>query len=262
MYSIETSIYTAVLITGFVIGGLLIYFGITISRKQKKHFKMLSEHFLAEMERLEQERIRIARDLHDELGPILSVTQIHIDATSPDNAKDLSHLQKARDNIQILLERFGGIAHNLTPKVLITKGLNTALSDFFEQYREVTKIKFDYVYKVTAKIEANTALQIYRLIQEMSHNAVKHSGATEIGVLLLERKRKLYIQCKDNGTGMILGQHKNDEKGLGLESLRSRTEMLGGKIQVSSILKAGTEYFLEIPLKGKNEKNNENSNSR
>src|ERR1700751_4273266 len=99
MYPIETSIYTAVLITAVVVGALLIYFGITIFRNQRKHFKLLTEHFLEEMERLEKERIRIATDLHDELGPVLSVTQIHIDKITPGNDKDAMHLKKASENI-------------------------------------------------------------------------------------------------------------------------------------------------------------------
>jgi signal transduction histidine kinase len=223
---------------------------------------MLSEHFLEEMERLEQERIRIARDLHDELGPILSVTQIHIDATVVVNEKDISHLEKASGNIKVLMERFGGIARNLTPRTLSSKGLNIALNDFFEQYREVKPIKFQYNFNVKSTVEINTALHIYRMIQEMVHNAVKHSGASAIDVLLKDRKSKLYIQCKDNGTGMNPDDTYNGKNGIGLGSLKTRAEMLGGKMIFTSTPKEGTEYFFEIPLTKKNEKSNQDSNSR
>jgi signal transduction histidine kinase len=126
--------------------------------------------------------------------------------------------------------------------------LNTALTDFFEQYSEVTKIKFEYRYNVKTMIETNMALQIYRMVQEMVHNAVKHSWATEVDVILHEQKKKLYIQCKDNGVGMIIEESKKD-KGLGIGSLKARAEMLGGKMFFTSKLKSGTEYFFEIPLK-------------
>lgn len=252
MYPIETSIYTAVLITGVVLGTLLIYFGISIFRNQRRHFKMLSEHFLAELERLEKERTRIAADLHDELGPILSVTQIHIDAVTSENEKDITHLKKASENIQALTKRFSGIARNLTPRILTRKGLNVALHDFFEQYREVTTIQFTYIYSISTIIEPSISLHIYRMIQEVVHNAVKHSHATEIKVILLERGKKIYIQCKDNGIGMNINDKVAQGEGLGLSSLKSRAEMLGGTISFSAKPNKGTEYFFEIPISWKN----------
>lgn len=253
MYPIETSIYTAVLITGVVLGALLIYFGITIFRNQRKHFKLLSEHFLEEMERLEKERIRIATDLHDELGPILSVTQIHIDKITPSNDKDATHLKRASENILVLTKRFGGIARNLTPRVLLRKGLNTALHDFFEQYQDITSIKLEYRYNVKTDIATAIGLHIYRMIQEMVHNAVKHSQASRIEVLLHEKGKKIYIQCKDDGIGMNSELIDNKKEGLGLNSLKSRAEMLGGKMIFNTSLKKGTEYFFEIPITWKNE---------
>lgn len=201
MHPIETSIYTAVLITGIVLGTLMIYFALAISRNQRKHFKMLRNHVLAEMQRLEEERTRIARDLHDELGPLLSVTQIHINAVTDIGEKNGLHLDTANSNIRVLMQRFGEIARNLTPRVLVTKGLHIALNDFFEQYREVTDIKLGYHYNVETNIPAATSLHIYRIVLELVHNAVKHSGAASVDVLLHEKKKN-YISCAGTMAGV------------------------------------------------------------
>jgi two-component system NarL family sensor kinase len=258
----ETRIYYAFLITSIVLGTIIIYFAITIYRNHRKHFKLLSQHFLAEMERLEKERTRIARDLHDELGPMLAVTQIHIQATHGSNKEDHAHLEKASSNIEFLTERFSGIARNLTPNVLVRKGLETALNDFFEQYREVSAIKMSFLFSIKSNISDTIALHIYRMIQEMIHNAVKHSGASEVNIHLHEKKKKLYMLYKDNGKGINTGEVFEEGGGLGLNSLKSRAEMLEGKMKFSSNEKEGTEYFFEIPLTRKYETGNKNSNSR
>ena len=262
MDTIETRIYYAFLITGIVLGTIITYFALTIFRNHRRHFKLLSQHFLEEMERLEKERTRIARDLHDELGPMLALTQIHIHATQGANPEDSIHLEKASSNIDFLNERFSGIAKNLTPNVLERKGLAVALNDFFEQYREVSAIKMNFIFSIKSNLSNTTALHIYRMIQEMIHNAVKHSGASEVNVHLHEKKKKLYILYKDNGRGINTGEVFDEGGGLGLNSLKNRAEMLEGKMKFSSNEKAGTEYFFEIPLIRKYETGNKNSNSR
>jgi signal transduction histidine kinase len=95
-------------------------------------------------------------------------------------------------------------------------------------------------------------LQIYRIVQELVHNTVKHSGGTELFVQLFERKKKIYLYYKDNGKGI---QNDSAEKsdGLGLGSLQNRAAMLGGSMTYNSFNETGTEYFFEIPLI-KNEK--------
>ena len=248
MDTFETTIYTAVLITGIIIGSIIIYFAITMFRNHRRHFRLLSEQFQEEMELLEKERTRIARDLHDELGPLLSVTQTHIDAVTNPDKLEQEHLQKASRNIAVLHERFSGIARNLMPKVLIRKGLQTALADFIEDYSEVTTIKIQLHYKARNNYNTFFALHIYRIMQELIHNGVKHSGAIALQIHVVERRNKLYIFYKDDGIGINEQKKLKEENGLGLGSLKNRSEMLGGKMNFKSKPKEGTEYFFEIPI--------------
>jgi signal transduction histidine kinase len=92
------------------------------------------------------------------------------------------------------------------------------------------------------------SLQIYRIIQELIHNAVKHSAADSVLIKLVERKKMLYISYQDNGKGMPAESINKNGMGLGMSSLKNRAEMLGGKISYSSRTNAGTEYFFEIPI--------------
>lgn len=247
MDTIETTIYTAVLITAIVIGAILIYFAVTIFRSHRKYFKMLRRQFLAEMELLEKERNRIAKDLHDELGPLLTVARMNIETAEGVSAEDRKHLEKAREEILSLNERFAEIAKNLTPRSLVSKGLQTALEDFFDQCKEVSPIKMELIYAINSRVYINTSLQVFRMVQEMLHNAMKHSEASELTVQLKERKGKIYLFYRDDGKGIDPGTIRN-QTGIGLGSLQSRAEMLGGKMIPLTGSKKGTEYLFEIPL--------------
>lgn len=258
----ETTIYTAVLITGIIIGAIILYFAITMFRNHRRHFKLLSQQFQEEMELLEKERTRIARDLHDELGPLLSVVQIHISSVTEVNNENQQHLEKAEKNIEVLVERFEGIAKNLTPKVLITRGLQTALEDFTEEYSQVTPIEIQLNYKAKNNYSTFYTLHIYRIIQELIHNGVKHSRANKMQIHVAERKNKLYIFYKDDGRGINENEETKGKNGLGLGSLKNRAEMLGGKMTRTSRQRQGTEYFFEIPISKLHERDNQNSNSR
>ena len=248
MDTTETTIFTAIVITGVVIGTIFIYFTITIYRNHRKHFRLLSQNFVAEMELLEKERTRIATDLHDELGPILALTKIQLNSVDGLSSEQKIHLSKAENNIKLLTERFSGIAKNLTPKALVNKGLETALRDFLEQFENLTALKMELHYRIKSNLDILHSLHIYRMVQELIHNTIKHSGATNVQIELSERKNRIYILYKDNGIGFLKKKLNEKSNGLGLQSIRNRVEMLGGKMDNTATLKSGVEYFFEIPL--------------
>ena len=258
----ETTIFTAVLITGIVIGTIFIFFTITIYRNHRKHFKLLSRQFVAEVELLEKERSRIATDLHDELGPILAVTRIHLNTLDKLDEEQRQHLAIAEQNIAVLTERLGGIAKNLTPKALATKGLKVALQDFIEQMQDIPGIRVKMEYRLKSELKMLHALHIYRMIQELIHNSLKHSGATQLNIQLAEGKNKIYFLYNDNGIGILKPDNAKTSMGLGLESISNRIDMLGGKMDQSKIPETGVEYFFEIPLRPFYERKNNNRNSR
>jgi signal transduction histidine kinase len=254
MDAFETTIYTAVLITAIVLAAVISYFAVTIFRNQRRHFRMLTRQFMAEMELLETERNRIARDLHDELGPLLTVTNIHLQATKGIDEEDSYHLDKASEHIVQLHERFRNIALNLTPKTLLVKGLDIALSDLLGHYSLITPIHFDYRYTVKTNPGTSTALHIYRIIQEMLHNTIRHSCATSVILLLHQEKNRLYLLFKDDGIGLDRPSHSNTGTGLGLTNLKNRAQMLHGKISCMTQADKGTEFFFEIPITASYEK--------
>ena len=249
----ETQIYYSVLITGILLGGIILYFGFAVIRYQSRRLGQQRGYFLTEIDLLEKDRTRIAHDLHDELGPLLTVAQFHIRSFSDDPQRGLKHLEDADRNIQQILEKLGAIARGLTPRSLHMKGLYFALKDFIEQLQFWGKIPVYFEYEVESPIPSNIGIHIYRIVQELLHNALKHSEAAKICVIIREKKRTICIFCRDNGKGFSVSKVRDRAEGIGLRSLKSRTAMVSGKMHCYSSPGRGTEYLFEIPLKQKDE---------
>lgn len=243
----ETTIYYAVLITGVLLGCIILYFSFSVIRYQKRHLEVQRRLYLREIGLLEKDRTRISHDLHDELGPILAVTQMYIRTASdrPDRYEEL--LQVADDNLQTVLERLGGIASNLTPKSLHVKGLQFTLEHFIEQVRAGSKTRVLFCYGLKQDVPPEIGIHIYRIIQEVVHNALKHAEAELIEICIELKRKSVCIFCRDDGKGFP-GLAAALTGGLGLESLQSRTAMVNGKMHRYSAAGKGTEYLFEIPF--------------
>ncbi len=240
----ETTLYHAVLIMSLALVLVFLFFGVIIFRTQRRHFRVQRNLFMAEIELLEKERARIARDLHDDLGPLLSLTAIQV-REAIEEKDPVPLLRMAAKNIDELYDRLSGIARNLKPGTLLKKGLDETLRYFFEQYQLVLPIRFTYSYDAAPGLPDQVSLHVLRMIQELVSNAVKHSKASVIEVGLKQKGKKLYISCKDNGTGWA--DTPGPYHGIGLHNLAYRVEMTGGKMRFSN--DNGTDYFFEIPIK-------------
>lgn len=245
----ETTIYTAVLITAVVIGCIIFYFAISVFRYQRRHIEMQRNYFLNEVTILEKERTRIARDLHDEIGPLLSLTKIQLNTLPPLLEKTQIQVLKAESNLETIIERLGQIARNLTPSSLMKKGLHFALQDYLANFDDIIPMKLELRYQVHQDLPLSLTIHLFRIVQEVVHNSIKHSGGSALLVQLKQKGHTLYIFCKDNGSGFNKGEENQKETGLGLNSIQNRTRMLGGKMKCHSTPASGTEYFFEIPLK-------------
>lgn len=242
----EASIYTAVVITALVLGSTIIFFAFSIFRQQRRYIKMQRMYFSVELELLEKERYRVARDLHDELGPSLSLSRSHISEIQAVDPQSLMHIEKASGFLFDVMQKMGQIAHNLAPVSLEKKGLKFALMEFLEGLQEVSNIRFELIYYIKEEMELNRRIHLYRIVQELGHNAVKHSGASKMDIHLKEKNDKIYLYSKDNGSGFEMNRAFLSN-GLGLGSIKSRTELLKGKMRWQSKSQNGTMYFFEFP---------------
>lgn len=252
MDAYETSLYYAVLMTALLLGTVIIFFVTSIIKTQKKYFQIRRNQMLTEIRMLEDERNRIARDLHDELGPILSITRKQVNRLQTDQT---ALKQQVNENLDNVIAGLREISRNLMPERLVKKGLRFMIQEFIGQYHENTNIMFDFSYHVSSRLPDRYMIHMYRIVQELVQNTSKHSNARRIHVHFKELKNRLYIEYKDDGGGKEI---TTDSGGLGLKNLQNRTLLLGGTIEMDYTTE-GISYFFRIPIKKNDEEDQSNA---
>lgn len=200
----------------------------------------------------EKERRRLARDLHDGLGGMLSgiklkLTNMKGNFILDENGK--SDFDKALEMLDGSVRELRQVAHNMMPEALIKFGLKDALDDFCSALDSPggTKIKFRF-YGEHQRIDQTLEIAIYRIAQELINNSLKHSAASEILIDLVQDNERISLTVEDNGKGFDIGKI-SEFKGLGLNSLKSRVNALNGIIDIMSGPGKGTEIKVEFSLR-------------
>ncbi|HEU4497220.1 MAG TPA: ATP-binding protein [Flavobacterium sp.] len=192
----------------------------------------------------EAERKRIARDLHDGLGSMLSGLKMHFSALK-DALPGGGEAEALLDNS---IKELRSISQNLMPQALLRLGLESALKDLCLSLASPGhKIEFQYL-AGDSRLPQHYEIAVYRIIQELLNNALKHAGASEILVACSKNQDTFFITVEDNGAGFDKAQ-ANDFKGMGLRNLRNRIAFFGGKIEIDSQKGRGTAVYIEVKVK-------------
>ncbi len=248
----QAKVFTAILIAAVVITIIIIYFAISLVKHQRHALMINRRNILQEIATLEKDRSRMAADLHDELGPLLSQIKFRVNSLEVSDEEDQEQLEISSRQIDEVIERIRGIARNLVPRSLVKKGMNTALTEFTEGLNRQGAIKIIYENDFTSEIDEEKSINLYRAIQEICQNALKHSEASVILIKLYQKSNKLCVICEDNGKGFDYEKILEENRGLGLRNLKSRIEVMGGKFNITSQIGKGTQYYFEVPLTNAN----------
>lgn len=200
----------------------------------------------------EQERTRLAKDLHDGLGGMLSGIKYSLSnmkgnlIMTPDNAQAL---ERSIDMLDGSIREMRRVAHNMMPEVLVKYGLDTALKEFCNDIDNsgVLDVNYHAIGVTGMSLDQSIAITIYRIVQELVNNTIKHAGATHILVQLhrSEPEKLLTLTVEDDGRGFDTDTLK-EAAGIGWKNIRSRVEFLKGKIDVTSGINNGTSVLIEI----------------
>ena len=244
----EVRIFTAVLITAFVLGIIITYFIISIMRHQRRNLELHKLNIMAEITQIEKERARIAHDLHDEIGPLVAAVKMKINSFELYDDGDKTEMVKTNRHIDDILKRIREISFDLMPTSLLRKGIGTATKEFVDLLNNNTSIKFYFECEKDIPVSEQKSINIYRIIQEIVHNTIKHSKATELHIKLQQIKNKIVLELADNGIGFNYEKESAENAGFGLKSLLRRIEVIGGQMFLDSKIGKGTTYTFEIPL--------------
>lgn len=239
-------------------GLIIVGHDLTIKREiEKKLEKSRSERQIAINEAQEEERMRIAIDLHDGLGQMLtavSYTTQEIQTLDSSNVNDKELLlNKMQEQINRAIKESKNLAHNLIPIILKDFGLKVAINDLIERANEMYDISFSFnAYDYNQRIDVKLEKALYRICQESLNNIVKHSKAKEANYQIFRQDKLIVLVIDDDGVGFdIKPIEEKSNKGIGLVSMQERVNAFGGTLNIDSKLGTGTEIIIEIPCRKK-----------
>jgi len=208
----------------------------------------------ATLEGQEQERKRIAQEIHDGLGPLFSSLTMHIESLEEiikeKTPEFIFHCSILRELSKTIAQDIRGISHALMPSAVEDFGVVTALENLCDTTNEVAKSEINfYSTNVNDRLDKNIELGLYRIGQELLNNALKYAKADSIMIQLIEHPESIVLMVEDDGVGFDKQLIKGKKKGIGWRNINTRTKSLGGFFTIDSGMGEGVLATVEIPLK-------------
>jgi signal transduction histidine kinase len=215
--------------------------------KAQREMKRLSSELVSAQE---SERRRIARELHDEIGQVLSAIMLGLgNLRSALNHQNLEEARQQVDSVQKMVTQNVKVVRNMSlllrPTMLDDLGLLPALNWLARETSRTSNVRVDLSAEELASNppdEHRTC--VYRVVQESVRNAVEHAGAERIRIYVQQRDATLFVSIQDDGKGF----HPGEQKGLGILGMEERVNNLGGFLQIDSELGRGTVVAFQIPV--------------
>ena len=217
-----------------------------ISERKQAEQKLLSAIIKTE----EKERARIAQDLHDGLGPLMSTIKLYVQwAAKPDSKADKDTLlKKAEINIEEAYKSLRNISNNLSPHILNNFGLISAIKSFIDKVKDTTDIEIEFYSNLSERLGTVKETIIYRVLTEAINNTLKHAEASIITIEIKKEENKIHTSYSDNGIGFDIEKTLEAKKGQGLYNMQNRIKTLAGNIEIISNENKGININFEIKL--------------
>jgi two-component system NarL family sensor kinase len=237
------------------ITGFLFYRKKQIEQQAKLDAEIASQKEIrtkAILEAEEKERRRIAQDLHDGVGQLLSAAKLNLSnldskITTQTEEQKLA-MQNALSLVDDSVKEVRAVSHNMMPNTLIKLGLASAVREFITKLGNAPTLKVDLeIVGLDTRLDNQVETVLYRVIQEIVNNIIKHAKASQISMQLIRHETELNIMIEDNGVGFDTNQ-LDDFEGIGLKGIQTRIEFLNGSVHFDSSIGRGTTVIIDIPL--------------
>lgn len=203
----------------------------------------------------EAERRKISKDLHDDIGGLLSATKLSIQSLSRNlkgNPDINAQTEHAKELVTEALLQVRNLSKDLTPRTLENFGLVDALYEFADKMNRTSETQINVQIEgleSKERMDASIELTLYRVVQELVNNALKHAEANHIDFMLEKKTTLIKLLYKDDGVGFNYEETKSDiNSGLGLDNIISRINVIHGTCQFASSQGDGTQVDIEIPV--------------
>jgi signal transduction histidine kinase len=222
-----------------------------IQLAENRHQKELLK---ATIQVAELEREKIAKNIHDDIGTILNVIKMNFSKMSrnpTDRALSDLLIKESMDLLDNSIQNIRGISKDLMPPTLIKLGFEKGISELCRQINASGTISVSHEFQFgPERLPAKTELQLYRIMQEVLNNIMKHAHAAHINIAARSDKSGFNINISHDGEGIsseMVAQLTEAEKGIGLKSIQSRVQLINASIQYVTIGHAQAEIALEVP---------------
>lgn len=197
----------------------------------------------------EKERLRIARDLHDGVAQTMTAAKMQLESFMS-HVKDTTmnpSLEKAFELIKEASVEVRAVSHSMVPNALLKSGLVAAVRDFVHRLGN-DKIKINLlIHGLNDRLPENVETVVFRVLQELVNNIIKHANASEVTIQLTRDEKELNVMVEDNGNGFDTTNVKTNA-GIGLKNIESRVSYLNGYVEFDSLPGKGTTVVIDIPL--------------
>ncbi len=236
-----------VIAASLAIGLVVVFFFIVLAVYLRMRLKRKDDLYHAINRTEENERNRIAQDLHDDINPLLSAIKLELESMAD------QHTQKKE--LSVIAQRLNGaiqevrdLARSMSSTIVLNLGLVKGIEQFGNSICKSARIQFNLFYEqLPDQISDYAQSTIYRILQELLVNSIKHSGCTEINLSISIEANELFIEYNDNGTkGMA---SKDATFGMGLKNIASRVDVLRGQMAFPTDGSSNAHYTFTFPLK-------------
>ncbi len=200
----------------------------------------------------ENERKRIAADLHDGIGQMMSVAKMNLSVFEGDLNFKSAEQKKQFENVIAMVDEscreVRNVSHQMMPNALLKSGLASAVKEFISRIdTRILKVSL-HTEGLNERLEGNVETVLYRVIQECVNNVLKHSGANNLDISIMKDGSGISASIEDNGRGFDISRREKFE-GIGLKNIFSRIKYLNGSIDFTSAPGQGTAVVIQLPLK-------------
>lgn len=204
------------------------------------------------LEAEEKERRRIAQDLHDGVGQLLSAAKLNLsnleNKITIENEEQQIAMQNALSLVDDSVKEVRAVSHNMMPNTLIKLGLGSAVREFITKLGNAPTLKVDLeIVGLDTRIDNQVETVLYRVIQEIVNNIIKHANASHISMQLIRHETELNVMIEDNGIGFDTNKLESFD-GIGLKGIQTRIEFLNGTVHFDSTPGRGTTVIIDVPL--------------
>ena len=242
----ERTIFIGFGFVAMLIALILVYFFLNMFKQRRLYRQLQLDKLNAEINASELERNNIATELHNEIGPYLSSVKMRLDVLETTNPQNLASCIDALDKC---VTQIRSMAKTLSPLTVMDLSFQEAINNYIHNINHDSQLKISFTEIDIVKLPSVQNNQVYRMLQEIILNTIKHAKAETLKIEISIENDKLLIRTADDGIGFDLAKIQAQHKmGLGLFGIQSRIDFLKGTMATSDYFSKGTRYNIRIPI--------------